>query len=443
MRVLKFGYIFQMVVVVAIILIAGTYELPKYSSRLLVLSVLALIDMRYWYSVRKYFTRRFKKILTIAYWLPLYMLILFFISGVITPYIEWNSFIRIYFPGILLILLIGKGIFLTLIVFGDIFIIPLNVIRHINPENIERMGRWYRPRIFLLVSAGIASVIMLMYVSGMFFWVNDYKLSKVELPVKNLPEAFDGYKVIQISDFHLGGFLNDKPVKEILKIVNEQHPDLILFTGDMVSFTTDEVYPFEAVMKQFSAKDGIFAILGNHDYGEYVPWDSQEDKDLNDKDLFSFYDRIGWQLLRNQNRVITRDSSAIAVIGVENWSKTKRFGKKGDLKKALLGTEYTKFKMLMTHDPSHWDGEVNTLYPQIGLTLSGHTHAFQFAIEGGSVKWSPASLIFSEWGGLYEKAHENGDIQYLYVNRGAGTLGYPGRIFTRPEITLIILHTVY
>lgn len=442
MRVLTPRYVLQMVAVVAIILLAGGYELPKYASRLVVLAILALIDMRYWYSVRKYFTRRYKKLLTVAYWLPLYMLLLFFISGILTPYINWNSFIRIYFSGVLLILLIGKGIFLTLIVFGDIFIIPLNVIRHINPENIEKLGRWYRPRIFLLTSAGIATFVMLIFVSGMFFWVTDFKLTKVELLVKNLPAEFDGYKVIQISDFHLGGFLNDKPIKEIVRIVNEQHPDVILFTGDMVSFTTDEVYPFEEDMKHFSAKDGIYAILGNHDYGEYTRWDSPEDKDLNDKELFKFYDRIGWQLLRNQNKIINRDSSSIAIIGVENWSETKRFGKKGDLRKAIIGTDPTQFKILMSHDPSHWDAEINTLYPQIGLTLSGHTHAFQFAIESGSVKWSPAAILFKEWGGLYEKVQENGEKQYLYVNRGAGTLGYPGRIFTRPEVTIIILKKV-
>jgi hypothetical protein len=280
---------------------------------------------------------------------------------------------------------------------------------------------------------------MLIYFSGMFFWVTDYKLITVELQVRNLPAAFDGYKVIQISDLHLGSFLTKKPLEKILKIVNDQNPDVILFTGDMVNFTTDEVYPFEDVIRKFSAKDGIYSILGNHDYGEYTQWDTQEDKDMNDKELFEFYDRIGWKLLRNQNAVISRDSASIAIIGVENWSKSKRFGKKGDLKKAISGTESSPFKILMSHDPSHWDGEVNTLYPQIDLTLSGHTHAFQLAFERGLVKWSPASLLFDQWGGLYDKVHANGKKQYLYVNRGAGTLGYPGRIFTRPEITLIVL----
>lgn len=428
-----------MAIVVAIIMIVGSYELPKYVSRLIVLSVLALIDMRYWYSVRKHFTKRYKRILTILYWLPLYMLIIFFLNSLISPFIQWSSFIRIYFPGVLLILLIGKGIFLTLIVFGDIFILPLNVIRHTNPENIERMGRWYRPRIFLLVAAGIAALVMTVFVSGMFFWVRDFQLTTIEIPVNNLPKEFDGYKIIQISDLHLGGFVNEKPIAAIGKIVNQQHPDVIFFTGDLVSFVTDEALPFEDELKKFSAKDGIYTILGNHDYGDYTRWDSEEAKDLNNNELFDFYDRIGWYLLRNQNKIIQRDSASIAIIGVENWSMSKRYAKKGDLKKALTGTTSSQFKILMTHDPSHWDGEVNTLYPQITLTLSGHTHAFQMAIESGMVKWSPASLLFKEWGGLYEKVNQNGLKQYLYVNRGAGTLGYPGRIFTRPEITLIIL----
>jgi len=439
MKVSRFGYILQMVAVASIILIAGIHQLPNYTNRLIILAVFAVIDMRYWFSIKKYFTLPFKKGLTILYWLPLFLLLLFFVAGVITPYTQWPSLSRIYFPGILLVFLMGKGIFLMLVIALDFFIIPLNVIRHINPENIQRLGRWYRPRIFLLTALGMASAMMMIYFSGMIFWVDDYKLTTVELQVKNLPEEFNGYKVIQMSDMHLGGFLTSKPLDRIIKIVNDQHPDVILFTGDMVNFTTDEVYFFENDMKKFTAKDGIYSILGNHDYGEYSRWESQEAKDLNDQELFDFYKRIGWRLLRNENVTIMKDSASIAILGVENWSLSKRFGKKGDLRKTFAGTESTPFKILMTHDPSHWNGEVNTLYPEIDLTLSGHTHAFQFAIETASVKWSPASFLFREWGGLYEKVHENGSTQYLYVNRGAGTLGYPGRIFTRPEITLIIL----
>lgn len=439
MKVVKFGYVLQMILVAAIILVAGGYQLPQYISRLVVIAILAVIDMRYWYSVRKYFTRRFKKVLTIAYWLPLYLLLFFFIAGIITPYPEWNSFLRIYYPGVLLVLLIGKGIFLTMLIGGDIFIIPLNAIRRVNPENMKAGGKWYRPRSFLLPAAGIATVVMLTFISGMFFWVRDYKLNVVEIQINNLPAAFDGYKIIQVSDFHLGNFLNSDPLQKIITVSNGLKPDVVLFTGDMVSFTTDEVYPFEEQLKGFKATDGVFSVLGNHDYGDYSRWVSNEAKELNNKELLEFYDRIGWHLLRNQNAMLHRDGDSIALLGVENWSMNKRFGKKGDVFKALKGTNAAQVKILMSHDPTHWDGEVNSLYPDINLTLSGHTHAFQFAVENNNVKWSPASLFYKEWGGLYKKEHENGDIQYLYVNRGSGTLGYPGRIFTRPEITMIVL----
>jgi predicted MPP superfamily phosphohydrolase len=439
MKDLKFGYIFQIAIVVAIILVAGGYQLPKYAGRITALAFLAVVDMIYWLSVKKAITRSYRRRLTFIYWLPLFMLLLFFIGGIFTPYSNWTPILRIYFAGILLVLLIGKGIFLTLLVISDIFIIPLNMIRRVDPENTESVGGWYRPRSFLLTSGAISSLVMLVYFSGMFFWVGNYKLNIIEIPVKNLPAAFDGYRVIQISDLHLGNFLNSKPLEKIIKVVNDQNADVILFTGDLVSFVTNEAYPFEESMKRFSATDGIYAILGNHDYGDYSQWPSQEDKDLNNQALADFYKRIGWQLLRNENIIIERDSSSLAIMGVENWSANKHFGKKGDIHKALIGAKSSDYKILMTHDPSHWDGEVNSKFMQIGLTLSGHTHAFQFAIETNSLKWSPASLFFSEWGGLYEKVNENGEKQYLYVNRGAGTLGYPGRIGTRPEITLLIL----
>ncbi len=439
MKTLRLGYVLQIAAVVAVILIIGGHELPNYTSRLTLLAILAAVDMLYWLSVRKAFMPRYRKVLTIAYWLPMYMLLLFFISGFISPYPQWPSMLRVYFPGIVLILLIGKGIFLSLLIASDFFIIPLNLIKRIDPENIGKPGGWYRPRSFLLTGAAISTFVMFIYFLGMFIWVANYKLHTVELSIRNLPVAFDGYKMVHISDIHLGTFVSNRPLKKIIKIVNDQQADVILYTGDIVNFNTYEAYPFEQEMKGFEAKDGIFTVLGNHDYGEYTTWDSQEAKDINNKDLHGFYNRIGWQLLLNKNVIINRDSVSLAVIGVENWSANKRFGKKGDLKKAVSGTESARFKILLTHDPSHWDGEINSSFPDIDLTLSGHTHAFQLAIERGKIKWSPASLIFKQWGGLYEKIHSNGVIQYLYVNRGLGTLGYPGRIATRPEITLIIL----
>jgi len=431
----------MVIVVVAIIIVAGGHQLPKYASRLISLAVLAVVDMLYWISISKSIGKRFKEANRIAYWTPLFLLLVFFIVGIFEPYSQWPALFRIYLPDILLILLIGKGIFLLFMITGDILAMVVKVVkrsRSVHQNTLKRKTN-SRPRIIGKVATGMSFGIMLIFLSGMIFWVHDFKLHTVEIKVKDLPEAFDGYKMIQLSDLHLGSFMSARPLNKIVNMVNGQHPDVVLFTGDLVNFTTEEVYPFEKVMKGFSAKDGIFAILGNHDYGEYSQWESAKAKDLNDQELFNFYNRIGWRLLRNQNSIIQKDTASIAIIGVENWSKTKRFGKKGNLQKAMIGIDQSGFSVLMTHDPSHWDGEVTTKYPQIDLTLSGHTHAFQLAVEYGSVKWSPASLLFKQWAGLYEKVSKNGLHQFLYVNRGAGTLGYLGRIATRPEVTLLIL----
>ncbi len=438
-KTLKFRYFLLISAIVAIILIAGGHQLPKYASRLIFLAVLAVVDVLYWISIRKTISTRFKHVLSIAYWLPMFMLLSFFIFGIFSNYSEWPPFPRIYVPGFLLILLIGKGIFLTLIILGDVIFIPINTLKRLLAKKSLTLKKCLRPCLFLHSISIISAFVMLIFFSGFFFWVSDFKLTTIELPVQNLPREFDGYRIVQLSDMHLGSLPNEAPLEKIVKMVNGQNPDLILFTGDMVNFTSYEAFPFITVMKRFRSNDGIFSILGNHDYGEYNQWDSKREKQQNDQAILDFYKQINWRLLRNENVIIRKDSASIAIVGVENWSQSKRFGKKGNLKRALIGTDPEQFKILMSHDPTHWDGQINCRFPQIGLTLSGHTHAFQLAIESGSIKWSPASLLYDEWAGLYEKAHENGQKQFLYVNRGCGTLGYPGRIFTRPEITLIIL----
>jgi len=233
MKTLRFGYVLQIAAVVAVILIIGGHELPNYTSRLTLLAILAAVDMLYWLSVRKAFMPRFRKVLTVAYWLPLYILLLFFISGFISPYPLWPSFFRVYFPGIVMILLIGKGIFLFLLIASDLFIIPLNLIRRTDPENIGKPGGWYRPRSFLLSGAGISAFVMLVYFLGMFFWVANYKLHTVEISVRNLPEAFNGYKIVQISDIHFGTFISDRPLKKIIKIVNSQQADVVFLPATL------------------------------------------------------------------------------------------------------------------------------------------------------------------------------------------------------------------
>jgi hypothetical protein len=280
---------------------------------------------------------------------------------------------------------------------------------------------------------------MLVFFIGMLTGVNRFEVKTIEIKSNQLPDAFNGYKIVQISDLHLGSFVTQKPVNTIVQLVNNQHPDLIVFTGDLVNFSTDEAYPFEQEMNSFKAPDGKFAILGNHDYGEYTRWASDEDKSLNDKALFDFYTRTGWILLRNQNKRISRGDSEINLVGVENWSRSSRFGKRGDVKKATKGISPHNFTILLSHDPSHWDNEILEKYPDIDLTLSGHTHAFQISLDTENIHWSPAALLFSHWEGLYRNVSDMGFEQFLYVNKGAGMLGYPGRIGSKPEITVLIL----
>ena len=441
MKTSRWKRIYLVIAVLAIILVAGGYQLPQYASRLTVIAALALIDMLYWMPVQRDFGRH-KSILSIVYWLPLTLLLLFFITGYFIPYQNWHPFLRIYFPGVLLIVLIGKGIFLSCMLLGEIIFFLPNLYHRFTNSKTSRRKNWKHPPVFMNLGAIISGIVMMVFISGMFFWVNGLKMNTVKIPVKNLPEAFEDYRIVQVSDLHLGSFLNEKPLKRIVELTNSLHPDALLFTGDLVNFTTGEALPFEKLMKRFSAKDGKFAILGNHDYGEYSQWNSPAEKHQNDSALFDFYKRTGWRLLRNENVIIRRDSASMAIIGVENWSIIKRFGKKGNLKRAISGAESSQFKILMSHDPTHWAGEVTHKFPGINLTLSGHTHAFQIAIETGTFKWSPASMLFDQWGGLYEQINEAGTKQFLYVNRGAGTLGYPGRIGTWPEVTLILLHRV-
>jgi len=433
----KMRYVIFALVAAAIIIFAGGYQLPMYASRLTALAALAIFDILIWLSVRKYVVPRYVTYLKISYWLPITFLLAFFIGGLFAPYTQWPSLLRIYIPGILMVLLIGKGVFLTFYIVGSLLNGILKILNRFFSGLNNKLE--IKPGLILFIATCTSFTMMLIYFSGMIFWVNSFRLSTVEIEMKGLPREFDGYKIIQISDLHLGSYVTSRPLEKMIQIVNAEQPDIIVFTGDLVNFTTEEALPFENKLKQFSAKDGIYSILGNHDYGEYSQWESKVDKDRNDRALFELYQRIGWRLLRNQNSIIKRDSDSIAIVGVENWSMTKRFGKKGDISKAIIGCEQVHTKILLSHDPSHWDGEINRQFQEIGLTLSGHTHAFQFAIEIGNFKWSPASMLYTQWGGLYEKLNLQGTKQYLYVNRGAGTLGYPGRIATFPEITLIIL----
>lgn len=263
--------------------------------------------------------------------------------------------------------------------------------------------------------------------------VYKFKVYRITIPFKDLPEAFEDLKIVQISDLHLGSFnYRYRILERAVSIINELDADLILFTGDMVNNFAWELNGWDPVLKKISAKMGKFAVLGNHDYGDYSYWDSPEAKRENFEAIKNFFQEIDFTLLLNEAEPIMENNQNIAIVGVENWGLPP-FRQDGDLKEAMKEVEDIPFKILLSHDPSHWDAEV-ARHTNIALTLSGHTHGMQAGINFMGKQWSPIKYKYKRWAGLY-----NLKEQYLYVNRGLGWLGFPGRTGMRPEITLIEL----
>ena len=259
-----------------------------------------------------------------------------------------------------------------------------------------------------------------------------FKVHTIHIDFKELPKEFTGLRIIHISDIHLGSFNARYPIfKKAVDIINGLDPDFIFFTGDLVNNYATELYGWKPTFKNLQAKRGKYAVLGNHDYGDYSEWETKEEKRQNFKRIKDFHSEIGFKLLLNESEVYTIDNSEIAIIGVENWGAPP-FKQYGDLNKAMEGVVHIPFKILLSHDPSHWSLEVIEK-TNISLTLSGHTHGMQAGIQFRSKKWSPIKYKYKHWAGLYQHLD-----QYLYVTRGLGWLGFPGRLGMRPEITSII-----
>jgi len=262
----------------------------------------------------------------------------------------------------------------------------------------------------------------------------NYQLKRVSLAYVHLPAAFKGIKIAHISDIHVGSLEDKRAVQAGIDILLQQQPDLVLFTGDLVNNKASEMEGWEEIFSRIKAPLGVYSILGNHDYGDYVAWPTVEDKQANLFRLQQIHAGMGWRLLMNEHVLLERGGERIALMGIENWGAKGRFPKYGKMTQAYPGTEQVPFKILMSHDPSHWDAQVRTEYPDIDLMLSGHTHGMQFGLENPFFKWSPVQWMYRQWAGLYEEGN-----QKLYVNRGFGFIGYPGRVGILPEITLLEL----
>ncbi|MDB4835138.1 metallophosphoesterase [Cyclobacteriaceae bacterium] len=320
----------------------------------------------------------------------------------------------------------------------NLFFAVFGIIAEIYPlaVNIFSSKKSFSPERRDFIGKVIGGVALLPFASMIYGVVKgrfDFKVHKVTLTFKDLPKEFDGFKIAQISDVHSGSFDSDFVVKKGLGILQKQDPDMILFTGDLVNNYEHEIVPYIHHFKNLNAPFGKFSVLGNHDYGWHGRWDSKQDMSDNLVKLKSHHQAMGFDLLNNENRSITKKGASINLLGVENWGKPP-FPQFGDLDKSLDNVKHDDFSILMSHDPDHWEEKTLRHQQHIHLTLAGHTHGMQFGVEIPGWKWSPVKYKYPRWAGLYEEQN-----QYLYVNRGFGYIGYPGRFGIWPEITMIEL----
>lgn len=339
------------------------------------------------------------------------------------------------------------GIFINVMskLFALIFLMIGDLIRGVQwlgnlifsgPAPINPDGKAIPRSEFLSKVALIAGAVPALTMSyGILSGAHDYRIRRKTIYFPNLPKEFDGIRIGQLSDIHSGSFFNKTAVKGGVEMLMQEKPDIVFFTGDLVNNEASEVMEYVPVFEKVKAPLGVYSTFGNHDYGDYKAWSSDAAKRQNLRDLAAAHKEMGWRLMMNETLPVEVDGAQIGILGIENWG-AGRFAKYGKMDRAYAGSEAYPFKILLSHDPSHWDAQIRPQYSDIDLMLSGHTHGFQFGVEIGSFKWSPSQYVYKQWAGLYRE--EN---QYLYVNRGFGYLGYPGRIGILPEVTIVELRS--
>jgi predicted MPP superfamily phosphohydrolase len=405
---------------------------------LILLAVFFLIDIYLFQAillVSKNWTPLWKNVLRYGYWVPT----LLSIAAVI-----WWNFGNPYGVGASTRSLIMTGLVATYFskIFGIIILFAGDIYRGIKwlaqlaykPPGESLPGEAITRSEFLSKAALVATSIPLGTMAyGIISGAHDYRVRRVTVKLPNLPKSFDGIRIGQVSDIHSGSFFNKTAVKGGVEMMMKEKPDLIFFTGDLVNNETTEVRDYINIFDKLKAPLGVYSVTGNHDYGDYHQWDSVDAKRRNFKDLVQAHREMKYDILMNEHRFIEQGGEKIAIIGNENWGGG-RFSKYGRLDVAHQGTKEAAVKLLLSHDPSHWDAQVRPLYSDIDVMFAGHTHGFQFGIEIGNFKWSPSQYAYKQWGGLYKES-----AQYLYVNRGFGYLGYPGRVGMPPELTIMEL----
>jgi predicted MPP superfamily phosphohydrolase len=435
--------------------------IPVFFRILFMIALVVLFDS-YAYQTIKMLCKTMQKnrarIIKWAYWIisiMFYVLSIFAMGGRL---VQFSRGVQVSITGFFFAMFLAKLLMTIPLVLEDLYRLVQWVISKFrkpqtdDSETANAKGLISRKTFIARTSAGIGALTFSGLIYGVSKGAHDYKIHRTTVAFPHLPQGFKGLKIAQLSDIHAGSFWDVKAVEKGIQLLLKEQPDIIFFTGDLVNTLANEMTPeMIALFGQLKAPMGVFSILGNHDYGDYYQWQdrthitegnsAQSDKShmspmqlANLEAVKAIHKQMGWDLLLNENRILQRGGDAIALIGVENYGAKGRFARYGVLSKAYEGTQNLPFKILLSHDPSHWDAQVRKSFKDIDLTFSGHTHGAQLGIETANFKWSPIQLMYKQWAGLYQE-----DQQYIYVNRGFGYLGYPGRLGIRPEIGIITL----
>jgi len=421
---------------------------PDYTKKLMQRVLATILFLAIVFAIDLYVFQGFKVV--VKKWFPaysglahfLYWAIPFFLLALVLVRVVWfpespkNNYF-IFISSSLIGLFLVKFIWLFFMLTDDL----VRLVRFTSGQVIKSDTAKNISRSEFIVTAGFltASTLFGSLIYGIARGAHNYTIKRRKLPIKGLPKSFDGLRLVQISDIHSGSFWSKSSVQKGVNMINDLKPDLFFFTGDLVNNSADEFDGFKEMFSEISARLGSYSVLGNHDYGDYVRWPNRDGvtKSENLMRLKNHHQDLGWHLLVNDHHVIKIDGEELAILGVENWSAHRRFPKYGDLNKAIKGVENVKNKLLLSHDPSHWRAEILNKNPSIKATFSGHTHGMQFGIDSKHYKWSPVKYQYPEWVDMYTE-----NDQHLYVNRGFGYLGYPGRFGFLPEITLFELESV-
>ncbi|MGB0864332.1 MAG: metallophosphoesterase [Saprospiraceae bacterium] len=401
---------------------------------LIVLVIVDIYTFQLFKTIAKDSAPWIQKAINVTFWaIPAAILIITILAATQTK-LPFSKAVITYGRAFFFIAYLSKFVIAAMLLLTDLAIYSTKIFQYFGGDKTALVN-YTRSKFIKNAALILGALPFTTLIYGMIRNAYRYTIERVTISLDDLPEALEGLKIVQISDIHSGSFAFKEPIKRGVELINKEAADLVFFTGDLVNDKAKEMDGLMDIFDKIESKLGIFSIFGNHDYGDYAPWKNNDEKVQNLETLKGVHKKLGWDLLLNENRILDINGAQVGIIGVENWSAAKRFRTAGDLKKAYEGVENTQLKLLLSHDPSHWDAQVNKEYKDIDITFSGHTHGMQFGIKiPGFINWSPIKYVYKQWAGLYQKGQ-----QFIYVNRGFGFLGYPGRIGMLPEITVIEL----